>query len=38
KLTLVAQGYCTKHGIWESTPVEVEVEEASQCCGGGHCS
>jgi superoxide reductase len=38
KLTLVAHGYCTKHGIWESTPVEVEVEEASSCCGGGHCS
>lgn len=38
KLTLVAHGYCTKHGIWESTPVEVEVEEASTCCGGGHCS
>jgi superoxide reductase len=27
KLTLVAHGYCTKHGIWESTPVVVEVAE-----------
>jgi len=27
KLNLVAQGYCTKHGIWESTPVVVEVTE-----------
>ncbi len=27
KLNLVAHGYCTKHGIWESTPVEVEVAE-----------
>jgi superoxide reductase len=27
KLNLVAQAYCTKHGIWESTPVEVEVAE-----------
>ncbi len=25
KLNLVAHGYCTKHGIWESTAVEVEV-------------
>ena len=25
KLNLVAHGYCTKHGIWESTPVKVEV-------------
>ncbi len=25
KLNLVAHGYCTKHGIWESTPVVVEV-------------
>lgn len=25
KLKLVAHGYCTKHGIWESTAVEVEV-------------
>jgi superoxide reductase len=38
KLTLVAHGYCTKHGVWESTPVIVEVAEASTCCGGGHCS
>jgi len=27
KLNLVAHGYCTKHGIWESTPVEVEVAQ-----------
>ena len=27
KLNLVAHGYCTKHGIWESTPVTVEVAE-----------
>ena len=27
KLTLVAQSYCTKHGIWESDPVEVAIEE-----------
>ena len=27
KLKLVAHGYCTKHGIWESTPVIVEVAE-----------
>ena len=27
KLNLVAHGYCTKHGIWESTAVEVEVAE-----------
>lgn len=38
KLTLVAHGYCTKHGVWESTPVIVEVAEVSACCGGGHCS
>jgi len=25
KLNLVAQAYCTKHGIWESTPVKVAV-------------
>jgi len=25
KLKLVAHGYCTKHGIWEGTPVEVTV-------------
>ena len=27
KLNLVAHGYCTKHGIWESTKVVVEVAE-----------
>jgi len=27
KLNLVAHGYCTKHGIWESTAVIVEVAE-----------
>ena len=27
KLNLIAHGYCTKHGIWESDPVEVIVEE-----------
>jgi len=27
KLNLVAHGYCTKHGIWESTAVLVEVTE-----------
>jgi superoxide reductase len=27
KLNLVAHAYCTKHGIWESTPVVVEVTE-----------
>jgi len=27
KLTLVAHGYCTKHGVWEGTPVEVSVTE-----------
>jgi superoxide reductase len=27
KLDLVAQAYCTKHGVWESTPVEVSVSE-----------
>jgi len=27
KLNLIAHGYCTKHGIWESTPVEVAVAE-----------
>ena len=27
KLKLVAHGYCTKHGIWESDPVEVTVED-----------
>lgn len=25
KLKLVAQSYCTKHGVWESDPVEVSV-------------
>jgi superoxide reductase len=25
KLKLVAQSYCTKHGVWESTPVEVTL-------------
>lgn len=25
KLNLVAHAYCTKHGVWESTPVVVEV-------------
>ncbi|MFK5976327.1 MAG: class II SORL domain-containing protein [Sulfurovum sp.] len=25
KLKLVAHGYCTKHGIWEGTTVEVAV-------------
>jgi len=27
KLNLVAHGYCTKHGIWESTALEVVVAE-----------
>jgi superoxide reductase len=27
KLKLVAHAYCTKHGIWESDPVEVAVSE-----------
>ncbi len=27
KLNLVAHGYCTKHGIWESTAVAVDVAE-----------
>jgi superoxide reductase len=27
KLKLVAQAYCTKHGIWEGEEVEVEVVE-----------
>jgi len=27
KLNLTAHGYCTKHGIWESTNVIVEVAE-----------
>lgn len=25
KLKLTAMSYCTKHGVWESTPVEVTV-------------
>ncbi|AFL68375.1 class II SORL domain-containing protein [Sulfurospirillum barnesii] len=27
KLNLVAHSYCTKHGVWESEPVEVSVAE-----------
>jgi len=27
KLNLVAHAYCTKHGLWESDPVIVEVAE-----------
>jgi len=27
KLNLVAQAYCTKHGVWECESVEVEVTE-----------
>ena len=27
KLNLVAHGYCTKHGIWESTAVVIEVQQ-----------
>lgn len=27
KLKLVAVSYCTKHGIWESDPIEVAVAE-----------
>jgi len=27
KLNLVAHAYCTKHGLWESDPVVVEVAE-----------
>jgi len=27
KLNLVAQSYCTKHGVWESDPFEVSVAE-----------
>ncbi|MEJ5168659.1 MAG: desulfoferrodoxin family protein, partial [Arcobacteraceae bacterium] len=27
KLNLVAHAYCTKHGIWESDPVVVNVAE-----------
>ena len=25
KMNLTAMSYCTKHGLWESTPVEVAV-------------
>lgn len=27
KMTLVAQAYCTKHGLWENEPVTVEISE-----------
>ena len=27
KAKLTAHAYCTKHGVWESDPVEVEVED-----------
>ena len=27
KLSLVAQAYCTKHGVWENEPVVVEVAQ-----------
>jgi superoxide reductase len=27
KMNLVAMSYCTKHGLWESDPVEVSVSE-----------
>ena len=27
KLNLLAHAYCTKHGIWESTAVEVAVQQ-----------
>ena len=27
KMTLVAQSYCTKHGVWESDPKTVTVSE-----------
>ncbi|DAB32454.1 MAG: superoxide reductase [Sulfurospirillum sp.] len=27
KLNLVAHSYCTKHGLWESDPVVVTIEE-----------
>jgi superoxide reductase len=27
KLNLTAHAYCTKHGLWESDPVSVEVAE-----------
>ncbi|MBN1970329.1 MAG: class II SORL domain-containing protein [Candidatus Delongbacteria bacterium] len=26
-MKLVAMAYCTKHGLWESDPIEVEVTE-----------
>ena len=26
KMNLSAMSYCTKHGLWQSEPVEVEVE------------
>lgn len=28
KLNLIAQAYCTKHGLWESTSVTVQTIEA----------
>ena len=27
KLNLVAQAYCTKHGLWENEPVVVDIAE-----------
>ncbi len=27
KLNLIAHGYCTKHGIWESTALEIAVAQ-----------
>ncbi|WP_324172941.1 class II SORL domain-containing protein [Sulfurimonas sp.] len=27
RLKLVAHAYCTKHGIWESTPLEIAVAQ-----------
>jgi superoxide reductase len=27
KLSLTAMSYCTKHGLWESDPVEVSVQD-----------
>jgi superoxide reductase len=27
KMKLTAMSYCTKHGLWESDPVEVSVAE-----------
>ncbi len=27
KLSLTALSYCTKHGLWESDPIEVQVAE-----------